>query len=381
MSKDQPSPIPVGSLERRTREDGGDDASSANPWAEWLTLHGTSRYSLGTKRGWIDFVNGAPREDFATLSRSEMDELDGESLVDYNEVRGVWHANAPVIKTPQLQRVNGIFEQVLASSHRDGDSLRGSVVLDSLPGLGKTTAATRFGRTFDRRQRRRYGHLTAEGSPRLPVAFIPLTANMSLKNLNQKLLRFYDHPAAGRATRAELGDLAVDCVATAETRLIILDDLHFINFNHRNGMDLSNHLKWLANEMPATFVYVGVGLSQKHFFDEGLHHSEAAYAQTSRRATRCTMAPFNIKTDGGMRAWVAMLQVFEGRIKLADAQPGCLTEQAQEIFRRTQGYMVSVTNLIDRACSLAISTGAETIDSRILASVVIDNAAEDASTG
>lgn len=91
--------------------------------------------------------------------------------------------------------------------------------------------------------------------------------------------------------------------------------------------------------------------------------------------------PFNIKTDGGMRAWVAMLQVFEGRIKLADAQPGCLTEQAQEILRRTQGYMVSVTNLIDRACSLAISTGAETIDSRILASVVVDNAAKDASTG
>src|SRR5699024_10897704 len=130
---------------------------------------------------------------------------------------------------------------------------------------------TRFGRTFDQRQRRRYGHLTADGSPRLPVAFIPLTANMSLKNLNQKLLRFYDHPAAGRATRAELGDLAVDCVAAAETRLIILDDLHFINFNHRNGMDLSNHLKWLGNEMPATFIYVGVGLSQKQFFDEGLH--------------------------------------------------------------------------------------------------------------
>lgn len=367
-------------LEPHAREHGGSEYSVANPWAGWLAQYGTTRYSLGTKHGWIDFVNSAPREDFASLSRSEMDELDEETLTDYNEVRNVWHANGPVIKTPQLQRVNDVFEQVMASSHRDGGSLRGSVVLDSLPGLGKTTAATRFGRTFDQRERRRHGHLTADGSPRQPVAFIPLTANMSLKNLNQKLLRFYDHPAAARATRAELGDLAVDCVATAETRLIILDDLHFIDFKHRNGMEISNHLKWLANEMPATFIYVGVGLSRKQFFDEGLHPTEAAYAQTSRRATKCTMEPFTVKTDPGARAWVDMLHVFESRIKLADARPGCLTEHAQEIYRRTQGYMASVTNLIDRACSIAISTGAETIDPHVLASVVIDNAAQNAST-
>lgn len=222
MTSDRSAPSARDPQGRQAHDDEGGDSPTAKPWAGWLTQHGTTRYNLGTKRGWIDFVNGAPREDFTRLSRAEMEDLDEESLVDYNEVRSVWHANTPVIKTPQLQRVNDIFEQVLASSHRDGDSLRGSVVLDSLPRLGKTTAATRFGRTFDQRQRRRYGHLTAEGSPRLPVAFIPLTANMSLKNLNQKLLRFYDHPAAERATRAELGNLAVDCVAAAETRLIIL---------------------------------------------------------------------------------------------------------------------------------------------------------------
>lgn len=351
----------------------------SNPWSDWLNRHETTRYNLGTKQGWIDFVNGAPRADFATLSRAQMSELDDDTLDDYNTARGVWNANGPVIKTPQLQRVNAVFEQVMASSHRDGDSLRGSVVLDSLPGLGKTTSATRFGRTFDRRERRRYGHLTAGGSPRLPVAFIPLTADMSLKDLNKKLLRFYQHPSATRATRADLGNLAVDSVAEAETRLIILDDLHFIDFKHRNGAALSNHLKWLANEMAATFIYVGVGLSRKQFFDEGLHPTEAAYAQTSRRATRCSMSPFSIESDAGMRAWLDMLAVLERHVKLADARPGMITDHAREIFRRTQGYMVSVTTLVERACSVAISTGAEVIDSAVLSDVVIDNAAQNAS--
>lgn len=350
-----------------------------NPWADWLDSHETTRYNLGTKQGWIDFVNGAPRDDFATLSRAQMAKLDDNALDDYNTARAVWNANGPVIKTPQHQRVNAVFDQVMAASHRDGDSLRGAVVLDSLPGLGKTTSATRFGRTFDRRERRRYGHLTAEGSPRLPVAFIPLTANMSLKDLNKKILRFYKHPAAARATRADMGNLAVDCVAEAETRLIILDDLHFIDFKHSNGAALSNHLKWLANEMPATFIYVGVGLSRKQFFDEGLHPTEAAYAQTSRRATRCTMSPFNIDSDPGMRAWIDMLSVLEGHIKLADARPGMITDQAREIYRRTQGYMVSVATLIERACSVAINAGSEVINPAVLSDVVIDNAAQNAS--
>jgi len=66
----------------------------------------------------------------------------------------------------------------------------------------------------------------------------------------------------------------------------------------------------------------------------------------------------------------------EGHIKLADARPAMLTDHAGELHRRTQGHIASLTNLIDRACYLAIATGAETITADLIAAATIDNAAQ-----
>lgn len=125
-----------------------------------------------------------------------------------------------------------------------------------------------------------------------------------------------------------------------------------------------------------TFLYVGVNLQAKRFFDEGLTGEEAAYAQTARRSTRCAIAPFAIDTDSGARAWIDLLAIMERHIMLADAQPGMLVENATEIYRRTQGRIASLTNLIDRACYTAISNGVETINEAVLAVSLNDNAAQ-----
>jgi len=76
----------------------------------------------------------------------------------------------------------------LELGRRDGDRLRGSVVIDAALGLGKTTAAQRYARSFHLREYRRHGPTTEEGHQRLPVAWVPLTAGVTLKALNQKIL-------------------------------------------------------------------------------------------------------------------------------------------------------------------------------------------------
>lgn len=210
----------------------------------------------------------------------------------------------------------------------------------------------------------------------MPVAFIPLSAEITLKGLNQKILHFYGHPGAERASTSRLGTLAVDCVGSYETQLIVIDDLHFIDFRHRHGMEVSNHLKGLANEMAVTFVYVGVRLREKRFFDEGLIGEDAAFAQTSRRATRAEVAPFTITTDAGLRAWTSLLTALEAHLLLADAVPGMLTDHAKLLHRRTQGRIGSLTTLLDRACYLAIHTGVEAVTLEVLDAVTLDNAAE-----
>jgi len=69
------------------------------------------------------------------------------------------------------------------------------LIANSKGGCGKTTIATRYARDVHRRVLRRDGPLTVEGHQRWPVAFIPLSAGVTLKGLNQQILRFYGHPA------------------------------------------------------------------------------------------------------------------------------------------------------------------------------------------
>ena len=340
----------------------------ANRWAAWLEANGPGRFQLASKTGWDAFVNTAPRADLRVLSRTEMAALSTEELEDYTEARMVWNANLPTVKTHQLTAAFAVIDQVMASNRRDADRLRGSVVVDAAPGLGKTTIATRYARDFHRRAYRRHGPKTASGSQRLPVAFVPLSAGMTLKGLNQKILAFYGHPAANRASSTRLGALAVDCVTECETQLVVIDDLHFVDFRHRHGQEVSNHLKGLANEMPVTFIYVGVRLREKRFFDEG--------DPRLRRRLRPNLPPRDPLRGrpvrhrhrrGACAAGPTCSAPSKPISSLPTPDPGMLTDHAKELHRRTQGHIASLTNLIDRACYLAIVTGIETITADLLA--------------
>jgi hypothetical protein len=165
-----------------------------NRWARWLQANGPGRFQLASKAGWDAFVNTAARKPLEQLTRAEMSPLTEQELEEYTEARMVWNANLPTVKTQQLSAAFAVIDQVMACNRRDADRLCGSVVIDAAPGLGKTTIATRYARDFHRKTYRRHGPKTATGSQRLPVAFIPLSAGITLKGLNQKLLAFYGHP-------------------------------------------------------------------------------------------------------------------------------------------------------------------------------------------
>jgi len=349
----------------------------SNPWALWLRNNQPHRYNLASKVGWHDFVHSPPRASLELLTKGQIAALSDDEREDYNEARFVWKANLPTVKTAQLTHAFAVIDQVMASNRRDGDRLRGSVVIDAPPGLGKTTIAIRYARQFHRTAIRRLSSETAAGDQRIPVAFIPLDAGITLKGLNRKILAFYGHLGVAGANTSGLGALAVDCVRSCETQIIVIDDLHFIDFRDRHGREVSNHLKGLANEMAVTFIYVGVRLTEKKFFDEGLGGDDGAvYAQTARRATRARVAPFNTDSDASNVAWISLLNALELHLMLAAQTPGTLSDFGKELFRRTQGHIGSLTNLLDRAAYLAIKTGTEQITASILEEVVVDNAAQ-----
>jgi hypothetical protein len=265
------------------------------------------------------------------------------------------------------------LDLIVSSNRQDADRVRGAAVIDGQPGLGKTTIANLFGRDFDRAARRRHGTLTEDGDERIPVFRVGLTSNTTLRTLNRMICEFYGHPGAARGSAAQLASYALDCVLKCETRIGIIDDIHFIDQKSRDGLAVSNHLKWLANELPLTFIYAGVGLAERRFFEEGMSGPSVALAQTARRWTRLEIGPFRPGKD-----WLALVKAVEQHIVLARSRPGQLAGMTSYLFARTGGHIGSFMTLVTRGCYKAIKTGDEALSAELLDTIRIDEASEKA---
>ena len=335
-------------------------------------------YSLSRKEGWRRYVDAPARQRPDQLTPVHLAALDGGAREDYDETRHDWHANFGILRTPQLAAVTDDLDQIVATNRQDPDRVRGAAVIDALPGLGKTTIANTFARGYDRTQIRRFGPVTEDGHERLPVFRVGLTSKTTLRTLNRMICEFYGHPGTDRANAARLASYAVDCVLGCATLVGVIEDVHFINPVHKDGLDVSNHLKWLANELPVTFIYTGVGLAERRLFAEGLLGEHAALAQTGRRWTRLVLPPFHVSTDEGRGHWKGLLKATERQLVLAHAQPGMLTGLADYLFARSSGHIGSFITLITRGCYKAIRTGTERLTRDLLDTVRIDEASEQA---
>jgi len=336
-------------------------------------------YTLSVKEGWFQRAAAPPRTRPQQLARAELDSLSREERLRHEEARSVWHANLGPILTSQMQSVLDQLDEVIDANRQDGDKVKSAALLDAHPGLGKTTLAVVFAAAFHRRQIDLYGPVTAAGHERIPVAYLGLTSNTSMRSLNAMLCRFYGHPGAERGNATQLANRAADCVLSCKTRLIVVDDVHFLDMNRRDGREVANHFKWLANQFPVTFLFVGVGLRQRGLLDEGLTAADRQLAQTARRWTRLTLSPFQIETDDGRRTWRRLLLGVERDLVLADKRPGELADDLSDyLYARSTGHFASLMTLITRGCRRAITTGQERLTSDVLDHIRNDEAAEHA---
>lgn len=339
-------------------------------------------WNPSTKTGWFAMTETPARTRPPALSAEQIAALPRPQRRGYDEARALWHANLGPIRTPQIDTVFDELDEICGSNRQDGEKVKPAAVLDALPGLGKTTAAIAFGKTFHRDQVDLYGPdvATCDGRwQRVPVVYLGLTSNTTMRSLNAMLCRFFGLPGADRGNADLLAHRAADCVAHCKTRLIIVDDVHFLDTNRRDGREVANHFKWLANTFPVTFLFVGVGLRARGLLDEGLSGADAAFSQTARRWNVLTLQPFEIRTATGRRTWRQLLLGIERDLVLAHTHRGVIAKElADYLFARSSGHFASLMSLISRGCYKAIKTGAEALTVDLLDSVRIDEAAETA---
>jgi hypothetical protein len=206
-----------------------------------------------------------------------------------------------------------------------------------------------------------------------------LTGNTGMKDFNRAMLEYFAHPGRTTGTTAQFAHRALDCVLSCAVRILIVDDLHFLRWRAKSGVEISNHFKYIANEFPVTLVFIGVGLAERGLFSEGDSSTNAVLAQTGRRTTRLDMRPFTIDTEKGRREWRQMLLAIEQRLVLAEKRPGMLADELSDyLFARSTGHIGSLMTLINRGCQRAVRNRTEQLNQNLLNSVKSDAASETA---
>jgi len=313
------------------------------------------------------------------LTRAQLSALGKEARAEYDRARRKWHANLGPLQTRQMEELHEDLWDIVDSNDQHSDKVKGGVAIDAFPGLGKTTGVLAFAKQFHRREIAEHGPFTEDGHERWPVCRVGLTSNTSMRDFNRGILEYYGHPGRHRGTATDFGFRALDCVLSCETKLLVVDDLHFLKWHNTNGIEVSNHFKYIANEFPVTLLMIGVGLEARGLFDEGSSYQDAVLAQTGRRTTRLDMTPFSIATEQGRRDWRKTLLAIEQRVVLADNRPGMIADDlSDELFAGSTGHIGSLMTLINRGCQRAIRTGAERLDKALLDEVKIDAAAQKA---
>ncbi|BAU31074.1 AAA family ATPase [Microcella alkaliphila] len=338
--------------------------------------------SLSTYEGWKDFAERLPRPRPEQLTREQLAALPAHERAGYDLERRVWHANI-LLRTRQVEDIELQLADILDSNLQDSDRVKSAAAIDAPPALGKSTVVNNFGRVFHQQRVAEAGDWldTDRDVRHLPVCHVTLTGRLTIKGLHMMILGFYAHPAtAGILHRSmagrDLARAAAECIERHDTRLVIVDDLHFLNMRTRDGVEVANQLKWLANEYNATFLFAGVALRARGLVGEGETGKEAAMAQTFRRWTVLGLSPFTLTHKRAREEWDRLLFGIEQALVLTDARPGMLVDLSRYLFARTTGNIGSLMDLIRRGASRAIRTGREAIDRELLDDIRIDEGAE-----
>lgn len=331
---------------------------------------------LSTKEGWERYVNTPAPEAPDRLRTNEIRGLSEAARQEYNDRRAAYHANIGPLKTPQLTAVYDELNVILKANQQTNDKAKGIVAIDGPAGVGKTTTMFAYGRDFHRAQLSTYGPQTSGGHQRWPVCRVGLTGNPTVLDFSKSLLGFFAHPGERGNSRA-FAMQTLDLITHCGTKLLIVDDFHFIRPRFKHALDVSNQLKFIANDFPVTIVVIGVGLTERGVFAEGTASGDERFAQLLRRTTVLPVERFTHAPNNTRDAWHTLLVAIEARLILANKRPGMLADDLTDyLYDRTGGYIGSLMTLIQRGCVRAVDTGHERLTKALLEPIHLDLAAE-----
>lgn len=309
------------------------------------------RLPLTTHRGFAAYAEAEPVAVPERMSLAAYRELGDLERRAYDAARRLRHNRlGPYRLQDAGQASEEIIELVEQNEYLPESRVRPGAAIDGEPSLGKTTLLTRIGRDWHLTQRTLNPGGLMDGGMNLhiPVCYVSLPGDCSIKGLNQALAVFYDLPDVRRETAINLGTRVKRAMRECGTSLVLIDDLHFIRPGQRDGRTLSDHLKNLMSEVPATFVFAGVELEQAGIFGnfaKGAMRNVSAN-QTGERLRRFAIARIDITAAPGRKQWKGLVSAMINDLRLCCDPQLTDPETLAYLHARTGGSVGALAELV-----------------------------------
>ena len=312
-----------------------------------------------TLTGWRQFVGAAPAA-FDLLPDAAWAGLTASSRTAYDEARISYHSELVVVATSTLREITRQGRLLTLLNRREISARRGLIVSGPWA-TGKSTALKQLGRAHELMTRERYG-----GPDRIPVVYVTTPPKGSPRKLALEFARFLGLPPVrtGQNT-TDIANAVCQVLIEARCDLVLVDEIHNLNLATSAGEDMSDHLKYFTEHLPATFVYAGINVERSGLFT-GVRGKQIA--------GRCVLAATSPFPCG--QEWAGLVATMEAALRLHRHQPGTLPELSNYLHQRTGGMIGSLSHLIRAGAITAILDGTEEITRTLLDGIPVDHAAQ-----
>ena len=320
------------------------------------------RQPTTTLEGWRRFIDVDPPE-LTLLPDKQWLNLTAAQRSAYNEMRVAHHSELVVVTTTTIQSITNEGRLLTLLNRREIGARRG-LIISGGAATGKTTAIKQLGRFHELHTRERYSD---EG--RIPVVYVTAPPKGSPRKLAMEFARFLGLPTLNpRMNVTDIADAVCQVLIDARTDIVVVDEIHNLNLDTRAGEELSDHLKYFTEHLPATFVYAGIEVERSGVF------TGTRGRQLAGRCGVIHTSPFPLGEE-----WTSLVAAMEDTLRLHRHEPGSLVAAARYLHQRTGGMIGSLAHLIRSSAIRSMLDETESVTRALMDSVLIDYAAQTAS--
>ncbi|EFV13817.1 TniB family NTP-binding protein [Segniliparus rugosus] len=320
------------------------------------------RIPTTTLIGWRQYVDAEPAA-LNLIDHGRYEALAPDEQAAYDDCRMAYHSELVTIETSAVKNIVRQGKILTLVNQRECGARR-SMIVSGPWATGKTTTIKLLGRLHERDVRRKYPN-----QERIPVVYITTPPKGSPRKLAAEFAHFLGISYKPRANVADIADSVCHVLTEMRTDLVIVDEIHNLNLATSAGEDMSDHLKYFTEHMPATFIYAGINVDRSGLFT-GIRGQ-----QISARSVLMRTGSFPNNDE-----WEALVAGLEAALRLYRHKHGTLIKNSKYLHQRTSGSISGLSYLVRTAAISAILTRDEAITRDLLHSIPIDHASETLTT-